>query len=98
MTFFFLFVINKVVPIRISKEEEELGCDLSEHFDDYEDDMMISKLSSHDCNARTGENEAHSSSETSIDNRYACACLHNKYDKGVFGRRQVYHINNAYQH
>lgn len=84
------------MPVRISKEEEELGCDFSEHFDDDDEDRMISKLSNSDCNARIGETSL--SHENSVENRYTCACLHNNYDKGVFGKRQIYHINNGYQH
>lgn len=40
-TLIILWAVNKIIPIRLSAEEEMLGCDKVEHFDDKDDTVEM---------------------------------------------------------
>lgn len=48
MTLIILWIVNKIIPIRLSAIEETLGCDKIEHFDDeqqfVDDNAPVTKI------------------------------------------------------
>lgn len=81
-TLFSLWIINKIILVRLSAEEEMLGCDLIDHIEINEQISDQERLKS-----RTDE---------VLSNKILCPCLlsHNN----ALNKRNVWYVNENFEH
>lgn len=89
MTLIFLWCIDKIVCVRLSADEELMGCDLAEHFDD-------------ECEIKNHHHHHHQMelSRPATSQKFVCPCqvtIVNGNGSDNIGKRRVYHVNEAFE-
>lgn len=90
VTLMILWIVDHIIPIRLSPEDEILGCDLSEHYlgKAYSCEVSQNKLSAIDRII---------SISTPIARRFSGPIDERNRDADSFGRRKPFHTNQAFE-
>lgn len=90
VTVIILFIVNKIIPIRLDPEDELLGCDSSEHHLDENSSNEVQKSLS------TIDRIIHVT--TPIAKRFAGSTeSRSNREMDDFGRRKAFHTNHGYE-